>query len=443
MSENDQQNGKPEEISPLRKIEEKRIPKLIQSITGGKISYEAVIERILEQFHHEYHADSEQFIGAQSRPERMKLVRDVAQYIFAVESLQLTTEQQAAVIHRIFGEIYSYGPLDELLSDERVTTISLEGVDKASVRYGPGEELTVLEPIFTDNFHLNEIVRRLLRDVRADYVEGMSFIEVGMGYDARRISLNVAFPPFTLETTVDMRVHPKQMPTLDDLVTSGFMTSKAVDFLRALAKSAHGFVIIGDTESGKTTLLSALTHELPHPEKTIAVERTGEMSPPQALEQFIVKWGFGKEEGIPFAEQVELALAKSPECIILDEVRADEAEAVKEPLSMDNPPRQIWSFRGGSIMKRIRSSLTMVAQRANSLEADKMAKAVYDRLPFLIIVKRRKDALQLLEIAEWQYFDGVDYPDLVSLMEQGWEEIQVTGKRPQHALDLPDDFWNR
>lgn len=443
MTDNSQSNGKANNPPPVqgRKIEERRIPKLIESVTGGRISFEAVVERILEQFNEEHGTDSPTFLAAQTRTERMKLVRDVVLYIFAVESLQLAPEEQAGIIHRIYGEIYGYGPLDNLLADERVTTISLEGVDKASVRYGPGEELTFLEPLFTDNFHLDNVVKRILRDVKADYIPGMPFIEVGMTYEGRRVSINIAFAPFTIETMVDVRVHPQQSPSLDDLVEQDFMTSKAAEFLRTLAKSDHGFAIIGEPESGKTTLLSALTHELSNPDKTITIERTGELSPPETVEQMIVSWGHDTSEGIPFAELVTHALEKSPDCIILDEVRADEAEAVNLPLSMEYAPRQIWSFRGGSIVKRIRSAMTMVAQRANPSDPDGMAKAVYDRLPFVVLVKRRKGALQLFEIAEWQYIDGSDYPDLISLMEQGWEGIEITGKTPQHVLGLSDDFW--
>ena len=448
MTDKSQSNGKATEQanlpkSPYKPVEERRNPKILQSATGARISIEALVERIIEEFNIEHGTDSDAFLEAESRAKRMKLVSDVSKYIFAVESLQLMPDEQAGIIHRVFGEIYGYGPLDPLLSDERVTTISIEGVDKASVRYGPGEELTVLDSLFTDNYHLDDTVRRILRDAKATYIEGMPFIEVGMEYDGRRVSFNIAFPPFTIETTVDIRVHPKQMPSLADLVTSEFMTEDAATFLRALMRSEHGFGVVGEPESGKSTLLSALTHELTNPEKTITIERTGEFRPPEGVEQLVARWGYGDDEPITFVEQVENAISKSPETIIIDEVLTDKAEAVKLPLSMENPPRQIWAFRGGSITKRLRSAMTMVAQRANPADPDGMSKAVYDRLPFIIITKRNKakKKLELLEIAEWQYPESGDYPDLISLMEQGWEGIEVTGRTPQHDLDLPDDFW--
>lgn len=441
MTDNNHQNEQPQH----KPVHDRRQPKILQSVTGARISIEALLERMVEQFNIEHDHDSQAFKEAETRTQRMKLVSDVAKYIFAVESLQLMQGEQADIIHRVYGEIYGYGPLDPLLADERITTISLEGVDKASVRYGPSEELTVLDSLFTDNLHLNEIVRRILRDARATYIEGMAFIEFGMTYNERKVSINIAFPPFTMETTIDIRVHPKKMPTLDDLVDSEFMSEDAVTLLRALIQSGHGMVIMGEPESGKTTLLSAMTQEMQNLGHVVTAERTGEICPPDNVTQRVVRWGFGDDEPIWYEEQVRQALQDSPHTLILDEITADQAQAIRLPLTMDNAPRQIWAFRGGTIIKRIRSAITMVAQRANPSDPNGMEQSVYQRLPFIILTKRNKakKKLQLLEIIEWQYIDGSDYPDLISLMEQGWFGIEVSGRKPQREIDLPDSFWEK
>jgi type IV secretory pathway ATPase VirB11/archaellum biosynthesis ATPase len=441
MTDNNHQNEEPQ----YKSVHDRRQPKILQSVTGARISLEALLERIVEQFNIEHGDDSPVFKQAETRAQRMKLVSEVTKYIFAVESLQLMPSEQADIIHRVYGEIYGYGPLDPLLADERVTTISLEGVDKASVRYGPSEELTVLDSLFTDNLHLNEIVRRILRDARATYIEGMAFIEVGMTYNGRKISINIAFPPFTLETTVDIRVHPEQMPSLDDLVESEFMSEDAATLLRALIQSQHGMVIMGEPESGKTTLLSAMTQEMKNLGHIVTAERTGEICPPDNVNQRVVRWGYGDDEPIWYEEHVRQALKESPHTLILDEITADQAQAINLPLTQANAPRQIWAFRGGTIIKRIRSAITMVAQRANPSDPNGMERAVYERLPFVILTKRNKakKKLQLLEIIEWQYINGSEYPDLISLMEQGWFGIEVSGRKPQRDIDLPDSFWEK
>ncbi len=441
MTDNNHQDEQPQ----VKSVYERRQPKILESKTGARISVEAILERIVEQFNMEHDHDSDAFKAAETRTQRMQLVGDSAKYIFAVESLNLMPGEQADIIHRVYGEIYGYGPLDPLLADERITTISIEGVDKASVRYGPGEELTVLDSLFTDNLHLNEIIRRILRDARATYVDGMAFMECGLTYNRRKVSFNIAFPPFTMETTVDIRVHPTVMPTLDDLVESDFMTEDAATLLRALVKSNHGIVIMGEPESGKTTLLSALTQEMLDIGQVVTIERTGEICPPESIQQRVVRWGYGDDEPIWYEEHVRQALLEKPDSIILDEITADQAIATRLPLTMNNAPRQIWAFRGGTILKRIRSALTILAQRANPGAPSQMEKAVYERLPFIVLTKRNKakKKLQLMEIIEWQNINGSEIPDLISLMEQGWYGIEVSGRKPQREIDLPETFWEK
>jgi hypothetical protein len=128
--------------------------------------------------------------------------------------------------------------------------------------------------------------------------------------------------------------------------------------------------------------------------------------------------------------------------MILDEVRADEPESIAPLLRESNAPRQIWNFRGPSDAKRLRSALGMVARRADVSRPEDMAAALYERLPFVVLVKRARGQIQLRGIAEWQFPPGSDYPDFVSLMEPGWEGLELTGSRPARSLPLPDEFWS-
>ena len=77
------------------------------------------------------------------------------------------------------------------------------------------------------------------------------------------MSLSVVLPSIAFGFNVDIRLHPRHAPTLDDLAQQGFMTDDALKLLRSLLASKYGFVIAGETETGKTTLLNALAQELP------------------------------------------------------------------------------------------------------------------------------------------------------------------------------------
>jgi Flp pilus assembly CpaF family ATPase len=427
--------------------DEKRVPEepilseVIPTRTGHLVSYRGLLERIMEQFYAEY---DENFIKqVESDVQKRTMVRDVANYVFSVESVQLSLKEQADLIQKVYSDVMSYGVLDPLLADPTITTIAIEGVEKLAVRYAPGTELVPQERIFEDTRHLRRTLERLIHDAQAEFRDDIAILEVGLDIQGRRVCVNVATPPVVTILRADIRVHVPQLPTLDDLITQNILTPQSAQVLQALVASPHGFVIVGDTESGKTTLLSALAQLLPNPTSVISVERAGELRLPKGASQKVVQWAKGEHVGANFAQRVQQALDEKPTCLLLDEVRADEPTAITPLLSGDDVPRLIWSCRGASDPKRIRSALGIIARMSDPTQPEVMVQRLYERLPFIVTVKRRKGRILLLEIAEWQYPHEADYPDYVALLEMGWEALEITGKRPKHPLNLPDDFWNK
>jgi Flp pilus assembly CpaF family ATPase len=417
------------ELNPL--ADKGREPKLITGRMGTRMySIAALVEKVVSQFQQE-HGEHPPV----ARAEKLKLLRDVVHYMLAVESIQASLEEQAALTRQAFAELFTYGPLDALFADPNITTISLEGIDKAAVRYGHGD-LERKPPLFDDLDQYRRVIGRLVRDAGAELRPDLPYLETGLKVEGRPVSLNLVLPPAALQITADIRVHPRELPPLESLVES----EQARTLLTAIAQSPHGFLVVGEAESGKTTLLSILAHQVGQ-QKIISVERAGELRLPENAEQVQVRWQVGDQPGISFGEQIRAALEKSPDCLMLDEVRSDEPEAITPLLTYEQPLRQIWAFRGPADSKRLTSALGMIARRGDASRSEALVHALYRRLPFVIILRRRKARLELHSVSEWQFEDGAAYPNYVELMAQGWEGIAQTGKRPSLELPLPDSFW--
>lgn len=418
-----------------------RQPRLVTSRTGRVISYGGLVERILQQFHEE-HGEDILHMPAEDETERRTLVREVGEYIFAVESVVLSRAEQAEILQRVYSELFGYGVLDALLNDTRLTTIAIDGADKISVREGPGQELTAREPIFEDVPHLRRTLEKILHAAGAALNEDTPVIETGLLINNRAVSLNIATPPFAPEWSADIRLHPVQALTLDDLVKAGVMTDQVATLLRSVARSPHGLVVVGNTESGKTTLVSALMRELPSLDNVATVERARELNVPEVVTRFVVKWATGPDDaGVTFGEQIQASLEGNPALIVLDELRSDDPSAIAPLLKQDDAPRQWWVFRGTNDTQRTRTALTMLARMSDPGQSEAQVTALTQRLPFLVMLKRRRDGLELREIGEWQFREGHDYADYVPLMEADFEGVRVTKNRPARALDLPADFW--
>jgi type IV secretory pathway ATPase VirB11/archaellum biosynthesis ATPase len=421
-------------------------PEFIPSRPGRMVSLQGLVERIIEQFELEHgEGESKAIKAASTDVERRSMIRQIAEYIFGIESVQLSLQEQARIIAMANAEVFGYGPLDPLFADARVSTISIEGSQKIAVRHGPGEELQPHDAIFENTPHMRRVIQRLLRHAGAELRPEYAIIEAGLEIEGRRVSVSVAAPPFVPELAADIRVHPQTLPTLQHWLELGYLNAKAKTLLETIAQSEHGFMIVGDTESGKTTLLSMLLQSLSG-EGMVSVERAGELHLPVGAEALRPIWPKEDVESRSFGEQILTALEKA-KTIVLDEVRADEPESIAPLLTKENPPRQIWSFRGGDDANRIKSALGMLARMSDSTQPEAMVYNLQQRLPFLLLIKRRRGKLQLREIAEWQFpvasTSDFIYADYVPLMQMGWEDCEITGNRPKHALNLPDTFWEK
>jgi pilus assembly protein CpaF len=419
-----------------------REPELLSGQLGRRwFSMNALVERIESAFVEEYGHDSPDLLEADTPTKRLKLVLATTDYLLSVESVQVSLEEKADLINRTYSNLFGYGPLDALFLNDNVTTISLDGADKASVRYGHGE-LVSLGPIFQSEEQLRRVLKRLLIDAGAELTDDQPYIETGLIVGERPVSINLVAPPISFQLSLDIRVHPKSLPTPDDLISTGFMTEQAAQLLKAIVESPHGILIVGDPESGKTTLLSVISGWLPDPEKGIAVERAGELRLPDGVTRLKTQWPFAAQPGISFGEQIGNALEGQPSWIILDEVRSDEPLTISPLLQMDNAPRQIWSFRGTIFAKRLQSALGMLARRADFGQGDDLVRALYQRLPFVVSVNRINGQLRLWSIGEWQFKHSAEYPTYTLLMHTENGELKLTGEQPIQDLNLPSGFWD-
>lgn len=403
---------------PLRpNADEGREPEFVTARRGTRMmSLAALKERIAERFLEEYGDDSPLLRAADTPAKRLRLVLDVTNYVLGIEAIVLDNDERAALVSGIYSDLFSYGALDELFLDETITTISIYGADHVSVRYGHGE-LVNLKPRFEDTEHLRRVIGRLVIDAGAELRDDTPMLETGLRVGDRRAALNVVLPPYSPVISADIRLHPRIAPTLAALVTDDFMTVEAAAFIERIAASNYGLTIVGEAESGKTTLLSALAAALPAAERCAAVERAGELALPDRFERFRVKWAVGDQVGITFGQQIEAALTLRPTLLLLDEIRADEPSSIAPLLTVEAPPRQIWSARGVPDAKRLQSALGMLARRAAVGQGEKLVHALYERLPFVITTARINGRLQLFSIAEWQSRVDSDYPDYVMLFQ--------------------------
>lgn len=258
--------------------------------------------------------------------ERNKLIDELTQSLYRIannNSIYLTPADASNMASLVADEIDGYGPIRELMEDESVNDILVNGPDNIWV-----ERAGVLEKTdkkFINNEQLTDIAKRLVARVGRRIDEGMPLVDSRLPDGSR---LNVVIQPIALDgTSISIRKFSKSKKSLQDLVNFGSMTLEMANFLIIAARSRVNIIVSGGTGSGKTTLLNALSNYISPTERVLTLEDTAELrlEQPHVVRLETRLAGVEKTGEISMQDLVINALRMRPERIIVGECRGAEA----------------------------------------------------------------------------------------------------------------------
>lgn len=231
-------------------------------------------------------------------------------------------EFRQQLLESALADLLGYGPLDWLLKDTEASEIMINGPKLVFIeRYG---ELHETDVQFDDDHHLMRIIDRILLPLgrRVDYDNPTADARLP---DGSRV--NVAIPPVAIDgPTLTIRKFLQNKMTMEDLVAMGTMTQYMANFLKACVVARLNILISGNTSSGKTTILNALSSFIPEHERIITIEDAVEL---QMKQRHVVRLetklpsvdGAG---AVSIRDLVRNALRMRPDRLVVGEVRGAE-----------------------------------------------------------------------------------------------------------------------
>ncbi|AAP96125.1 pilus assembly protein CpaF [[Haemophilus] ducreyi] len=258
--------------------------------------------------------------------ERSKLVTELTQSLYRVantNNIYITPYDATDMAEIVADEIGGYGPIRELMEDDTVNDILVNGPDNIWI-----ERAGVLEKTnktFINNEQLTDIAKRLVARVGRRIDEGMPLVDSRLPDGSR---LNVVIQPIALDgTSISIRKFSKSKKSLQELVNFGSMTLDMANFLIIAARSRVNIIVSGGTGSGKTTLLNALSSYISPTERVLTLEDTAELrlEQPHVVRLETRLAGVERTGEITMQDLVINALRMRPERIIVGECRGAEA----------------------------------------------------------------------------------------------------------------------
>ena len=236
----------------------------------------------------------------------------------------LGTIERNHIFNLIQNEINGYGPITELLSDNSVTEIMVNGPDEIYVEID-GRIIRDDSVSFIDDNHIIRTIQRIVQPLGRTIDAANPMVDARLKDGSR---LNAVIPPLSLKGPVlTIRKFSSNLDNIEDILRKGTMTIHMARFLEAAVKAKLNIIICGGTGTGKTSLLNILSSFIDDNERIITIEDAAELKLKQShvisLETRLVNYEGSGE--VTIRDLVRNSLRMRPDRIIVGEVRGKEA----------------------------------------------------------------------------------------------------------------------
>ncbi len=236
----------------------------------------------------------------------------------------LSLREKEQIAGDIFNRIRRLGILQELLDDEDVSEIMVNGHRNVFVeRNGV---ISRWEKRFFSEDELMQIIQRIVAGTNRQVNESRPIVDTRLASGDR---VNIVTAPAALNGPVmTIRRFPKHPFTMKDLIARGTLSPEVAEYLGCLVRSGYNIFISGGTGSGKTTFLNVLAREIPPGERVITIEDSAELQLVEVENLVRLETREANAEGnreISIRDLIRTALRMRPDRIVVGEVRGPEA----------------------------------------------------------------------------------------------------------------------
>ena len=244
----------------------------------------------------------------------------------------ISIRQKEELEESVFNAIRRLDVLQELLEDDTITEIMINGKDDIFLERNG--HITKWDKSFENEERLEDIAQKIA-SLSNKIVNISSPIADTRLEDGSRVS--IVLPPVALNgPVITIRKFYKDALTMEKLIETGSLTQEAADFLKMAVKSKYNIIISGGTGSGKTTFLNALSEFIDNDERVITIEDAAELQINHVKNLVRLEARDANIEGkneVTIRDLIRASLRMRPDRIIVGEVRGKETLDMVQAMS--------------------------------------------------------------------------------------------------------------
>ena len=336
----------------------------------------------------------------------------------------------------VFNEAMRLGPLEELLADDTVTEIMVNGHDKVYVeRHG---KLQLSDCQFMDDASVMSVIERIVAPLGRRIDESQPYVDARLADGSR---VNAIVPPLAISgPTLTIRKFSKKSLTAEDFVRFGTWTPNAAEFMKLCVLLRKNIVVAGGTGSGKTTLLNLLSGFIPVDERIVTIEDAAELrlQQPHVVRLEARPPNIEGKGAVTIRDLVKNSLRMRPDRIIVGECRGGEALDMLQAMNTghDGSLTTVHANSPHDVVSRLE---TMVLMSGLELPTRAIREQIASAVDIIIHESRLSDgSRKVVAITEVTGLEGdrIVMQDLFTFEQSGLtEDGHVAGKfKPTGAM---------
>lgn len=343
------------------------------------------------------------------------------------EAEVLTVQRRRQLRTEVFYSLRRLDILQELLDDDEITEIMVNGAGK--IFYEKKGRICLWEKSFRSRETLEDVIQQMVGTNNRVVNEYSPIVDTRLSDGSR---VNIVLWPIAIDgSCISIRKFPKRPITMEDMIGFGSVSREVAEFLQRLVKARYNIFISGGTGSGKTTFLNALSAYIPSEERIITIEDSAELQIQNVpnlvrLETRNANMESGNE--ISIRDLIRTALRMRPDRIVVGEIRGAEALDMLQAMNTGHDG-SLSTGHANSCMDMLKRIETMVLM-GMELPLEAVQAQIAAGIDVLVHLGRLRDkSRKLLDVMEVTGYENhrICVKPLYRFRETGGEEGEVKG----------------
>jgi len=313
--------------------------------------------------------------------------------IIESEKIIIGKEKISLVLKQIYEEMFEYGPISDLMRNERITEVMINSWNDIFIETGGYIRKT--DTVFNSMQHLRNTVEKIISPLGLRLDESIPYTDARLADGSR---INVVIPPVSVGgMVVTIRKFNKDLLTAKDLLKCGSINEKIAGFIKSCVKNRLNIIVSGASSTGKTTFLNVISNFISASERIITVEDTVELAL-KAKHVISLESRQSNLEGrgeITLRDLKKNSLRMRPDRIIVGEIRGAEAIDVLQAMNTghEGSMTTIHANSPHDLSSRLETMLLISAGNLTPASAKRMIVSAVD---MVIHLERKEDGSRIV-----------------------------------------------